>query len=140
MAEAGALRRGDVVLAELSFPSAPGQSKVRPAVIIQNDLGNRFSDLTIVAPITSKYDTELYPTEVLVEAPEGGLTVDSVVLLNQIRSIDRQRLIRRLAGCGKTLRSPFDGLRANGRCHEIIEYFPFMLSLSKHENHFSATC
>lgn len=71
-------------------------AKTRPAVTIQNDIGNRFSDVTIVAPITSKYSTELYPTEVLVNAPEGGLKVDSVVLLNQIRAIDKRRLTRRL--------------------------------------------
>jgi mRNA interferase MazF len=71
-------------------------AKTRPAVIIQNDIGNRFSDVTIVAPITSKHDAELYPTEVLVRAPEGGLKTDSVVLLNQIRAVDKRRLSRRL--------------------------------------------
>ncbi len=71
-------------------------SKTGPAVIIQNDIGNRFSDLTIAAPITSKYDANLYPTEVLVKAPEGGLKTDSVILLNQIRAIDKSRLGRRL--------------------------------------------
>jgi PemK-like, MazF-like toxin of type II toxin-antitoxin system len=47
-------------------------SKTRPAVITQNDLGKRFSDLTMAAPIVSKHDADLYPTEVLVKAPEGG--------------------------------------------------------------------
>lgn len=50
----------------------------------------------IVAAITSQFDDPLYPTEVLVQSPEGGLSLDSVVLLNQIRSIDRQRLVKRL--------------------------------------------
>lgn len=71
-------------------------AKTRPAVIIQNDIGNRFSDVTIVAPITSKHDADLCPTEVLVRAPEGGLKTDSVVLLNQIRAVDKRRLSRRL--------------------------------------------
>ena len=64
--------------------------------VSSSDIGNRFSDLTIAAPITSKYDANLYPTEGLVKAPEGGLKTDSVVLLNQIRAIDKSRLGRRL--------------------------------------------
>ena len=70
--------------------------KTRPALVIQNDIANKYSPITIVAAITSRFDQELYPTEVLVKAPEGGLSVDSVVLLNQIRSIDRHRLVKRL--------------------------------------------
>ena len=70
--------------------------KTRPALILQNDIANRSSPITIVAAITSKFDEELYPTEVLVRAPEGGLDTDSVVLLNQIRSVDRRRLMRRV--------------------------------------------
>jgi mRNA interferase MazF len=72
-------------------------SKTRPAVITQNnDLGNRFSDFTMAAPIVSQHDADLYPTEVLVKAPEGGLRTDSVVPLNQIRAVDKCRLVRRL--------------------------------------------
>ena len=90
------IRRGDVYL--VSFDPTVGVEiqKTRPALVIQNDIGNRFSDLTIAAPITSKYDANLYPTEVLVKAPEGGLKTDSVVLLNQIRAIAKSRLGRRL--------------------------------------------
>jgi mRNA interferase MazF len=65
-------------------------------LVIQNDVANRHSPITIVAAITSTVDEELYPSEVKVRAREGGLTKDSVVLLNQIRSIDRARLVRRL--------------------------------------------
>lgn len=70
--------------------------KTRPALILQNDIANRHSPITIVAAMTSQFEEPLYPTEVLVRAPEGGLTVNSVVLLNQVRSVDKQRLIRRL--------------------------------------------
>jgi mRNA interferase MazF len=69
--------------------------KTRPALILQNDIANRFSPLTIVAAISSRFEERLYPTEVLVEPPEGGLTKPAVVLLNQIRSIDKRRLLRR---------------------------------------------
>jgi mRNA interferase MazF len=70
--------------------------KTRPAVVVQNDPANRRSPITIVAAVTSQVEEPLYPTEVLVRAPEGGLTTDSVVLLNQIPSVDRGRLVRRL--------------------------------------------
>ncbi len=89
-------RRGDLFLV-ISDPTVGSEiRKTRPALILQNDVGNCFSPITIVAAISSQVRYPLYPTEVVVLAPEGGLSVDSVVLLNQIRSIDRQRLIRRL--------------------------------------------
>jgi len=78
----------------------------RPALILQNDVANRFSPITIVAAITSQFEAPLYPTEVLVRAPEGRLQVDSVVLLNQICSIDHRRLTRRLGKLStETMRS-----------------------------------
>lgn len=90
------LRRGDVYL--VSFDPTVGAEikKTRPAVVIQNDVANQFSPLTIVAAITSKVDEPLYPTEVLVRAGEAGLHSDSVVVLNQIRTVDKTRLVRRL--------------------------------------------
>ena len=89
-------RRGDVWL--VSFDPTVGAEikKTRPALILQNDIANRHSPITIVAALTSQFTPPLYPTEVLVEPPEGGLTTDSVILLNQIRSIDTTRLVRRL--------------------------------------------
>lgn len=92
----GAPRRGDIYL--VSFDPTVGAEiqKTRPALVIQNDLSNRHSPITIVAAITSKFRERLYPTEVFVPRDEGGLRSDSVVLLNQIRSIDTQRLVRSL--------------------------------------------
>ena len=89
-------RRGDVYL--VSFDPTVGAEirKTRPALVIQNDVANRRSPVTIVAAITSQFEKPLYPTEVLIEVPEGGLRIQSVVLLNQIRSIDTQRLVSRL--------------------------------------------
>ena len=82
----------------MSFDPAVGSEiqKTRPALILQNDIANRHSPITIVAALTSQFEEPLYPTEVLITPPEGRLTVASVVLLNQIRSIDRRRLVRRL--------------------------------------------
>jgi mRNA interferase MazF len=89
-------RRGEVYL--VSFDPTVGSEirKTRPALILQNDVGNRHSPLTIVAAITSQYEPPLYPTEVLLQAPEGGARKDSVILLNQLRSIDKRRLVRKL--------------------------------------------
>jgi len=64
--------------------------------VIQNDIANRHSPITIVAAVTSASEDDLYPTEVLVRAGEGGLGRNSLVLLNQIRSIDTRRLLRRV--------------------------------------------
>ena len=88
--------RGEVYL--VSFDPTLGAEirKTRPALILQNDIANRASPITIVAAITSRFDEELYPTEVPIRAREGGLSTDSVVLLNQIRPIDKQRLVRRI--------------------------------------------
>lgn len=77
-------------------------------MIVQNDIANRHSPVTIVAAVTSKVDDSLFPTEVLVRAGEAGLTRDSVVLLNQLRSIDRIRLVRRLGHLTRTTMARVD--------------------------------
>lgn len=89
-------KRGQVYL--VSFDPTIGSEikKTRPALVLQNDTANRYSPITIVAAITSKIDEKLYPTEVPIPRGEGGLTADSVVLSNQIRSIDRRRLVKKL--------------------------------------------
>jgi len=89
-------RRGEVYVVNFDPTIGAEIKKTRPALILQNDVANRYSPITIVAAITSRVDEALYPSEVLVRAPEGGLGVDSVVLLNQVRSIDKRRLIKRI--------------------------------------------
>lgn len=89
-------RRGDIYLVNFNPTVGSEIQKTRPALILQNDIANRHSPITIVAAITSQYNGRLYPTEVLVKNHESGLDEDSVVLLNQIRSIDKERLIKRL--------------------------------------------
>ena len=89
-------RRGEVHLVNFDPTIGSEIKKTRPALILQNDVANRWSPITIVAAITSQFEEPLYPTEVAVIPPDGGLTVESVVLLNQIRSIDKKRLIKRL--------------------------------------------
>jgi mRNA interferase MazF len=89
-------KRGDVFIT--SFDPAAGAEiqKTRPALILQNDIANQYGSITIVAAITSQTRDLRRPTTVGVRAPDGGLTADSAILLNQIRSIDKQRLIRRV--------------------------------------------
>jgi mRNA interferase MazF len=89
-------RRGEVYLVTFDPTVGSEIQRTRPALVLQNDIANRHSPITIVAAITSQFEESLYPTEVLIQPPEGGLTTPSVALLNQIRSIDRRRLVRRL--------------------------------------------
>ena len=89
-------RRGEVYLVSFDPTLGAEIKKTRPAVILQNDISNRYSPITIVAALTSQLRDPERPTNVLVRAPDGGLTSDSMVLLNQIRSIDKHRLGRRL--------------------------------------------
>ncbi len=89
-------KRGEVYIVTLDPTRGAEIRKTRPAVVIQNDVDNRYSPITIVVPITSKFDEKIYPTEVLVPAPEGGLKVDSIISVNQLRAVDKERLGRRL--------------------------------------------
>ena len=90
------LRRGEVVLVNFDPTVGSEIKKTRPALILQNDIANRHSPVTIVAVISSQIDATVYPTEVLVLPPEGGMGKPSLVLLNQIRTIDKQRVIKKL--------------------------------------------
>ncbi len=94
-------RRGEVYLVNFDPTVGAEIRKTRLAVIIQNDVGNRFSPITMVAAITSKFEHPLYPVEVLIRPAEGGLQIESVATLNQIRSVDRRRLIKKLGEVGK---------------------------------------
>lgn len=89
-------KRGDVYVVDFDPARGSEIAKTRPALIIQNDIANRYSPVTIVAAFTSQFGEKRYPTEVLVQPPEGGLTTESAVLLNQLRTVDKIRLRRRL--------------------------------------------
>lgn len=89
------VQRGDIWLVNLNPTLGHEIKKSRPAVIIQNDIGNKFSSLTIIAPITSQGIEKVYPIEVLL-TKNSGLVKESKVLLNQIRAVDKRRLIKKL--------------------------------------------
>jgi mRNA interferase MazF len=90
------LKRGDVFYADLSPTIGSEQGGVRPVLVIQNNIGNRYSPTVIVAAITSQIDKAKLPTHVELAAGGNGLEKDSVVLLEQIRTIDKERLRERV--------------------------------------------
>ncbi len=91
------IRRGDVFFANLSPVIGSEQGGVRPVLVLQNDVGNTYSPTTIVAAITSRIKRAKLPTHVELAGPRYHLDRDSVVLLEQIRTIDKQRLREHLA-------------------------------------------
>jgi mRNA interferase MazF len=86
------VKRGDVYFADLSPVVGSEQGGVRPVLVIQNDIGNRFSPTVIVAAITAQIQKAKLPTHVEIDAKRYGFERDSVILLEQIRTIDKQRL------------------------------------------------
>lgn len=90
------IRRGEIYYADLSPVVGSEQGGLRPVLIIQNDIGNRYSPTVIVAAITSKIDKAKLPTHIELPADEYGLTRDSVVLAEQVRTIDKRRLRERV--------------------------------------------
>jgi mRNA interferase MazF len=92
----GTVKRGDIWLVNLDPTIGHEIKKSRPGVIIQNDLGNKYSPIIIIAPITSQHVTTVYPIEVLLTKKNSRLKKESKVLLNQIRAIDKRRLIKRI--------------------------------------------
>lgn len=86
------VHRGEVFYADLSPVVGSEQGGVRPVLIVQNDVGNRFSPTVIAAAITSQKDKARLPTHIPVNSADSGLSRDSVVLLEQIRTIDKRRL------------------------------------------------
>ena len=96
----GPVSRGEIYLVKFDPTVGSEIKKTRPAMIIQNDTANRFSPVTIVAAISSKFDEKLYPTEVLIKAGEAGLKQDSVILFDQIRTIDKERIVKKIGTVG----------------------------------------
>ena len=92
------VRRGEIYYADLSPVVGSEQGGVRPVLIVQNDVGNKYSPTVIAAAITSRRDKASLPTHIRVDAVSGGLSKDSVILLEQIRTIDKRRLKERM-GC-----------------------------------------
>ena len=86
------IKRGEIYYADLSPVIGSEQGGIRPVLIVQNDVGNKYSPTVIAAAITSQKDKTKLPTHITVEAENCGLAKDSIVLLEQVRTIDKKRL------------------------------------------------
>jgi len=86
------IKRGDIYYADLSTVVGSEQGGVRPVLIVQNDVGNRYSPTVIAAAITSQKEKSKLPTHIEINSQVCGLSRDSVVLLEQIRTLDKKRL------------------------------------------------
>ncbi|NLP44903.1 MAG: type II toxin-antitoxin system PemK/MazF family toxin [Peptococcaceae bacterium] len=91
------IKRGEIFYAELNPVVGSEQGGTRPVLVIQNDIGNQFSPTTIIAAITSQISKAKLPTHVEVKAKRSGLERDSVILTEQIRTIDKSRLKEKVA-------------------------------------------
>jgi len=88
------ISRGDVILVNLDPVIGSEQGKIRPALVIQNDVSNKYSPITIVAPITTKLYSKKFPTNVEIDSSSSPLKEKSTILFNQIRAIDKQRIAK----------------------------------------------
>lgn len=102
------VKRGDVYFADLSPVVGSEQGGVRPVLIIQNDIGNRFSPTVIVAAITAQIQKAKLPTHVEIDAEKYNFDRDSVILLEQIRTIDKQRLTDKITNLDENMMNRVD--------------------------------
>ncbi len=105
------IHRGDVYYADLSPVTGSEQGGIRPVLVVQNDVGNKFSPTIIIAPITSHMKKRNQPTHVSLPATDG-LSEDSMILLEQVRTIDRSRLDRRVSRISNHLMHEVDSALA----------------------------
>ena len=94
------VKRGEINYADLSPVVGSEQGGMRPVLIVQNDVGNKHSPTVIAAAITSQQDKTELPTHIKVDADDCGLSKNSIVLLEQVRTIDKQRLRERMGSLG----------------------------------------
>lgn len=102
------VKRGDVFFADLSPVVGSEQGGTRPVLIIQNDIGNRFSPTVIIAAITAQIQKAKLPTHVEINAKKYGFERDSVILLEQLRTIDKSRLTDRITQLDEPLMEKVD--------------------------------
>ena len=90
------IKKGDLYFADLSPVVGSEQGGIRPVIVVQNDVGNKYSPTIIVAAVTSQMNKAKLPTHVAINAAESGLSRNSVVLMEQLRTIDKRRLKERI--------------------------------------------
>ena len=102
------IKRGDIILTNLKPVKGSEQGGVRPCLIIQNNYGNKYSPLTIIVPLTSKKFSKEFQTNVFLLKENSGLDKDSTILLNQIKTIDKKRLIKKISSLDAQLMKKVD--------------------------------
>ncbi|MCF8011855.1 MAG: type II toxin-antitoxin system PemK/MazF family toxin [Clostridiales bacterium] len=102
------LRRGDVYYADLSPVVGSEQGGTRPVLVLQNNIGNQYSPTTIVAAITSQIAKAKLPTHVEMGPTDGGLNRNSVILLEQIRTIDKSRMLEKVTSLSEEMMEKVD--------------------------------
>ena len=102
------VRRGDIFYADLSPVVGSEQGGVRPVLIVQNDVGNKYSPTVIITAITSQINKAKLPTHIELPGDEYGLSKDSVILAEQVRTIDKRRLKERIGHLDDALMSQID--------------------------------
>lgn len=102
------IKRGEIYYADLSPVVGSEQGGVRPVLIVQNDVGNKYSPTVIAAAITSQHEKSNLPTHINLCAECCGLSKDSIVLLEQVRTIDKQRLKEKMGTIDTTVMSRVD--------------------------------
>lgn len=126
------MKRGDIYYADLGKIVGSEQSGIRPVVIVQNNIGNKYSKTVIVLPITSKVKKEL-PTHIKIKGGDFGLEKDSIILAEQIRTIDKSRLISKVGSLEKKVLDKIKqaliigcGLRGNVTFLDLFKKFQNM--------------
>ena len=104
----GSVKRGDIYYADLSPVVGSEQGGLRPVLIIQNDVGNKYSPTVIAAAITSRMSKTKLPTHIDVYADRAGLSRDSIVLLEQLRTLDKRRLREKLGHLDEQMMGEID--------------------------------
>jgi len=102
------VKRGDVYYADLSPVIGSEQGGIRPVLVVQNDIGNRYSPTVIVSAITSQINKAKLPTHIEISSEDFSLPKDSVVLLEQIRTIDKKRLKEKIGRFDRNLMGEVD--------------------------------
>lgn len=102
------VKRGDIFYADLSPVVGSEQGGIRPVLVVQNDVGNKYSPTIIIAAITSQINKAKLPTHVEVLGADYGLSKDSVVLMEQVRTIDKRRLKERIGHLDQPLMERID--------------------------------
>ena len=104
------VKRGDIYYANLSPVIGSEQGGLRPVLIVQNDIGNKYSPTIIITAITSQINKAKLPTHIEIRGGTFGLIKDSVVLLEQIRTIDKKRLKEKIGRCDENIMEQIDRL------------------------------